>query len=268
MTSSVIRKCALAALCGAAMFGVVQSAQAATWNIVGGGAPTSAAVYNTDPKENNVVNSPLSGNSVIDPSAGATILQHAQLQANFIGSYIVQYTYVGSESANVIDFAAPGVPLANGGVVGYAETNANNQCVGCGYIPLQPGPLPMGTSLNQTSLLAAFLFRDQSDGSNVVNGTNPGDNAGKPNFLISYATLVGTNLVLSLGPSDWVVIGFNDTGSSDDNHDDFTLALHILDGGGENPTPIPGALPLFASVLGGGYLFRRLRNRRQAKAAA
>ena len=268
MTSSVIRKCALAALCGAAMFGVVQSAQAATWNIVGGGAPTSAAVYNTDPKENNVVNSPLSGNSVIDPSAGATILQAAQLQANFVGAYNVQWTYVGSESANVIDFAAPGVPLANGGVVGYAETNANNQCVGCGYIPLQPGPLPMGTSLNQTSLLAAFLFRDQSDGSNVVNGTNPGDNAGKPNFLISYATLVGTNLVLSLGPSDWVVIGFNDTGSSDDNHDDFTVAAHILDAGNENPTPIPGALPLFASVLGGGYLFRRLRNRRQAKAAA
>jgi hypothetical protein len=43
------------------------------------------------------------------------------------------------------------------------------------------------------------------------------------------------------------------------------VAAHITDGA---ETPIPGALPLFASVLGGGFLFRRLRNRRQAKAAA
>jgi len=138
MTSSVIRKCALAALCGAAMFGVVQSAQAATWNIVGGGAPTSAAVYNTDPKENNVVNSPLSGNSVIDPSAGATILQHAQLQANFIGSYIVQYTYVGSESANIIDFAAHGVTIT--GVVGFAETNATTSASAVVIFRCNPAP--------------------------------------------------------------------------------------------------------------------------------
>ena len=34
MTSSVIRKYALAALCGAAIVGVGQSAQAATWDIV------------------------------------------------------------------------------------------------------------------------------------------------------------------------------------------------------------------------------------------
>ena len=34
MTSSVIRKYVLAALCGAAIVGVGQSAQAATWDIV------------------------------------------------------------------------------------------------------------------------------------------------------------------------------------------------------------------------------------------
>ena len=66
--------------------------------------------------------------------------------------------------------------------------------------------------------------------------------------------------------SDIVVIGLNDTGFPDDNHDDFMLAAHIH--GTATQTPIPGALPLFASVLGGGFLFRRLRNRRQAKAAA
>ena len=49
MTSSVIRKYVLAALCGAAIVGVGQSAQAATWDIVGGVAPTGTATYSTVP---------------------------------------------------------------------------------------------------------------------------------------------------------------------------------------------------------------------------
>ena len=36
MTSSVIRKYVLAALCGAAIVGIGQTAQAATWDITGG----------------------------------------------------------------------------------------------------------------------------------------------------------------------------------------------------------------------------------------
>ena len=47
MTSSVIRKYVLAALCGAAIIGVGQSAQAATWDINGGVAPSGAANYGT-----------------------------------------------------------------------------------------------------------------------------------------------------------------------------------------------------------------------------
>ena len=43
MTSSVIRKYVLAALCGAAIVGVGQTAQAATWDINGGVAPSGAA---------------------------------------------------------------------------------------------------------------------------------------------------------------------------------------------------------------------------------
>ena len=58
MTSSVIRKYVLAALCGAAIVGVGQSAQAATWDIVGGVAPTGTADYSTVPNENNVINNP------------------------------------------------------------------------------------------------------------------------------------------------------------------------------------------------------------------
>jgi len=278
MTSSVIRKYALAALCGAAMFGVGQGAQAAsTWTIIGGAAPSGTANYDTDPSHNNVISSPLAGNFVNDPLLGATILQAAQLGTTTTGAYNVSWIYVGSESANVIQFVAPGVAPANAGLlpplvpsVGYAESNANNQCVGCGYNPLlnQPGPLAMGSSLNlAANSNPVFAFIDQ-DGSNVANGGNPGDNVLLPNFLISYASLIAGKLVLQAAPSDWVVFGFNDTGSKDDNHDDFIVAARITDAGREDGVPIPGALPLFASVLGGGYLFRRLRNRRQAKAAA
>jgi hypothetical protein len=85
---------------------------------------------------------------------------------------------------------------------------------------------------------------------------------------MSYAEIgPGGVLFLTANVTDIVVIGFNDTGAPDDNHDDFMLAAFISETPGEQ-TPIPGALPLFASALAGGFLFRRLRNRRQAKAAA
>ena len=80
-----------------------------------------------------------------------------------------------------------------------------------------------------------------------------------------FNPLFGPGLYLTASVTDIVAIGLNDTGFLDDNHDDFTLVAFIQE---VDTTPIPGALPLFASVLGGGFLFRRLRNRRQAKAAA
>ena len=43
----------------------------------------------------------------------------------------------------------------------------------------QIGPQLMGTAINQTALTPFFQFRDQTDGSNVVNGANPTDNAGR-----------------------------------------------------------------------------------------
>ena len=92
MTSSVIRKYALAALCGAAMFGVGQGAQAAsTWTIIGGAAPSGTANYDTDPSHNNVISSPLAGNFVNDPLNGATILQAAQLGTTTTGAYNVSW---------------------------------------------------------------------------------------------------------------------------------------------------------------------------------
>ena len=272
MTSSVIKKYALAALCGAAIIGVGQSAQAATWSIVLGvpSAPSSAASYGPANGQNNVINNPSSATQdLINVPINTSIFQNSNLNAGtFTGSYNVDWFYIGSESDNNITFIANGVAPANGGILGYQEINANNNCASCATNPSpQIGPQLMGTSFNQTALTPLFTFVDSSDGSNVVNGLNRQDTAG-PNFLISYATEIGGQLFLTTSVSDWVVIGYNDTGFPDDNHDDFMVAAHITDSGNENTTPIPGALPLFASVLGGGFLFRRLRNRRQAKAAA
>ena len=273
MTSSVIKKYVLAALCGAAIVGVGQSAQAATWDIVGGVAPTGTADYSIVPAENNVLNNPSGAAGVYDTLDGASILAAAQLQATFTAgnTYTVNWVYVGSESDNTIRFFADGVAA-----LGFPEDNANNQCIGCNTISVQSGQVLMGTSTGQTALEPAFSFIDFSDFSNVSNGTNPGDNETppQPNFLISYAVFLnagdpgatfGAGLYLTSSVTDIVVFGLNDTGFADDNHDDFIVAAFISE---QSTVPIPGALPLFASVLGGGYLFRRLRNRRQAKAAA
>lgn len=265
MTSSVIRKYVLAALCGAAIIGVGQTAQAATWDINGGVAPSGAANYGVTPDQNNVINQLAGVAGVFDTFNGATILAAANLNATFVSAYNVSWTYLGSESDNVIRFSATGVAA-------FDDTNANNNCIGClqGGSP-QTGPVLMGTATNQTALTPTFSFVDQQDGSNVANGSNAGDNdtPPAPNFLMSYAEfrdgIFGFGLYLTASVTDIVVIGLNDTGFLDDNHDDFMLYAQIQE---VDTTPIPGALPLFASVLGGGFLFRRLRNRRQAKAAA
>jgi hypothetical protein len=271
MTSSVIKKYVLAALCGAAIVGVGQTAQAATWDIVGG-SPAGAPNYGNLPNQNNVLNQGVLGNAhVFDTLNGASIIAGAQLQATFITAYDVVWTYVGSESDNTLRFSGPGV-------AGFDENNANNNCVGCNLVSPQPGPVVMGSATNQTAAQPVFGFQDQNDLSFVNNGSNPlpagpmDPQPGPPNFLMSYAEFrngaFGLGWYLTSSVTNIVVIGLNDSGFADDNHDDFTLVAFMQESGNENNTPIPGALPLFASVLGGGFLFRRLRNRRQAKAAA
>ena len=83
MTSSVIRKYVLAALCGAAIVGVGQSAQAATWNIVlvVASAPSSACSdYGPLPGQNNVVNNPPAWSTIsINVPVNASIFQNVQI---------------------------------------------------------------------------------------------------------------------------------------------------------------------------------------------
>ena len=147
---------------------------------------------------------------------------------------------------------------------GFSENNANNNCglaCGSGASP-QTGQVNLGTST------LAFTLTDTRAGSGatVTNGvgTNPAPAMGGANMIFSYATFNAITGVYTLTATqtDFVVFGFNDDGANDDNHDDFVGVLTlIVTGQQSNPTPIPGALPLFGSVLGGGLLFRRLRNR-------
>jgi hypothetical protein len=96
----------------------------------------------------------------------------------------------------------------------------------------------------------------------VTNGSlNPAPANFFASLIFSYATPTGGSFVLTNTPTQFVVFGFNDNGFGDDNHDDFVGIMALTPNRLENSTPIPGALPLFGSVLGGGLLFRRLRKR-------
>lgn len=257
---SLLKKYALIAACTTAVAAFALPAQAATWTITGG-SPLGGAFtgYGTAPANDNVINNPPS--FTVDATNGATLIQGATLQAiNYTGgSYAVNWFYIGSESDLNVSFASTA-----GVAGGFVEDNRNNNCIGCTFASPVILPALMGGATGQTALTPDFTFT----GGNVVsNGGNSNSGSGLANFTLSYATLSGGILTLSAAPSDWVIIGFNDSGFNDDNHDDFLVAAQIIDGGGEQtPTPIPGALPLFASALGGGFLF--LRNRRRKQAAA
>jgi len=68
---------------------------------------------------------------------------------------------------------------------------------------------------------------------------------------------------------DWFVFALNDSGGPDDNHDDYVGFAHVTFVPPDQfPTPIPGALPLFASAIGGGFAFSKWRKRRKAQAQA
>jgi hypothetical protein len=111
--------------------------------------------------------------------------------------------------------------------------------------------------------IPGFQLLDVPNSGSVANGRAT---VGASSLFFSYATLSSGIYTLTSSVTNIVVFGFNDNGAPDDNHDDFVGIATLLPGGNDLPTPLPAALPLFGSVLGGGLLFRRLRNRRQAGA--
>jgi len=260
---SLVRKHALLALCGTAVLFVSHTANAASWSIVGGnplGAGDFPGYSATDVSKDNVIN--FAPSHVIDTTGTSTTWNTGgNLNALFSGvGYSVTWFYIGSESSNQITFNTTGLSST--------ETDTNNSILPGN----DPGPFPAFGTQGYATALTPFSFHNDSIVTpDVVNGANPNVTAAKANFLLAYATPDGfNNLLLTTNPSDFIVIAFNDNGSNDDNHDDHMIVGFIQDLGRDPPpdfTPIPAALPLFGSVLGGGLLFQRLRRRRKERAA-
>jgi len=111
-------------------------------------------------------------------------------------------------------------------------------------------------------------------GNNISGPANLGISTATPGYLINlglatFPGLASSSQVASLIPVNTpfsvielfkVVLAPNSSASST-----ITLAANCDPCSITNPTPLPAALPLFGGVLGGGLLFRRLRNSRKAR---
>ena len=282
---TVTGRIALVALCATALTSVTQKAHAlVTFDIVPGASllsiPGQFPGYGTVISQDNVVNSGTAGQTVADGLSGASWIASTTSSPAYLtvvgltGSqtYNVKFSYLGSESNDVIQFTS-------GAITPFKENNANNNCATCaasGFPSPQTGIAPIGTNTGLTATIVPFTLTDTgpTGSGSLSNGTTnaqPGSNIA--NLIFSYATFnpaAGLNGMYTLTSSvtDFVVFGFNDNGGSDDNHDDFigVAQLQVLGQGTQGETPLPAALPLFGSVIGGGFLFRRLRNRRRAGA--
>ena len=290
---TVVGKLAAVALCATALTAFSYSANASTVDFTTGtpGPLTQATpnpLYGGALSDNNVINSPGSpatnsalynSTSPATPAATPWIQQTAATTS--LSTYYVAWFFAGSESGYTITFNAPStvtqttpVPL---GPVTYTEHDNNNN-IGGAPLPGGAGYKYLGMTEGNTSLIDFTLNWLSGGAHSISNGdtTAPGTN-GVPSLIFSYINPVfdANNLFtgqwdLTHNATDWFAFGLNDTGGPDDNHDDYVgfALVSRSPGGGPGTTPIPGALPLFSTVLGGGLAFSTWRKRRKNKGAA
>ena len=221
----------------------------------------NAAGYGTAISNNNVINDPNSGtpnSGLSDTTGGATTIgtdgtntNHAVVSTTY-ALYTVTWYLAGAESGFVNTFTAPGVT--------FNEADQNNNL----SLSNQPGPILEGTSTNQTASTLIFTLSD-NNGDSVTNGTgNPAQGNGVASMVFSFLSDPSNLGVWSLqaAASDWFMIGFNDNGGGDDNHDDIMVVGHVT------PVPLPAALPLFGAGLGFLGLLARRRRRPMSLASA
>ena len=286
---TVVGKLAAVALCATALTAISNSANASFVDLTYGtpGPLTQATpnpLYGTGSGDNNVINSPgvsSSNSALYDPTSpaipGSTPWLETTAATTSLSNYYVSWYFAGSEFGYKITFNAP----TAGPTVSYTELNNNNNYDGT--------QLPGGAKylyLGQTAGSSADPFIDftlnwtgSGGAASISNGntTAPGT-SGVASLIFSYITPAydpRTGLWtgmwdLTNNATNWFAFGLNDTGGPDDNHDDYVGFAYVSDRPGNVPglTPIPGALPLFSTALGGGLIFSRWRKRRKNKGAA
>jgi hypothetical protein len=229
-------------------------AHAATINITGS---SYSPGYGTSIDKNNVVGFGPSGLS--DPTNGAAWKAGGSVTSN-VAYYAVDWYFNGAESGNTNLFFAS-MALT------YTESNENNN--------FNPGNDPgwkfLGTTTGSgLNTPIKFSVSDLNPAGTVQNGANNAQGL-MASLLFSYVKPTFnskgeiTGWKLTKIPTDWVVFGFDDPGSKDNDYDDYVGVAHVRET--LRPTPLPGALPLMGSVLGAGYFWRRWRGNRAPAAA-
>ena len=243
---------AIGAMCAVAVF--VSDARASSVTITGTPFGTDGvgafSGYGSSVNKHNVVGYGPSG--ISDPYGGAGWRTQGTTTSSAVFSnlpyFAVDWYFNGAESGHNNRFVSTSL--------GFTEHNENNRLERGN----DPGPLFLGTTTGSGSgSPIPFSLIDLHYGSGVSNGANHKPGAFIASLMFAYVepeyskkgALKGWRLTRK--STDWFAFGFDDQGSRNDDHDDYVGIGHL-----RAATPIPGALPLMGTVVG-GYLLARWR---------
>jgi hypothetical protein len=220
--------------------------------------------YGDETNQHNVAGFSPSGISTLNKGAG----WYAQGQTGPVSMvvstlpfYKVDWYFNGAESGDKIRFTSGAISFAEGDQNNNLKKNNND-----------PGWHFLGaTTGSGAGAPIPFSVFDETKGSGLINGVNNNPGALIASLMFAYVepeysrngTLKGWKITKT--PTDWFAFGFDDPGSRNNDHDDYVGIGHVS--ARMTQTPIPGALPLMATILGAGFAMRRWRARRASAAS-
>jgi hypothetical protein len=236
----LVRNCLRLLVLTGTFFAACQG-QASSIAITGVPLGSGFSGYGSAIGKHNVVEFGPSG--ISDPLHGAGWRIGGNVLSN-VSNYAIDWYFNGAESGDQIYFAS--------GLVNRTEHDENNRTGNNNH-----GFQFLGTTIGAGAALPLpFTLTDLTTG-------------GAGTIALAFVepkyrghSLVGWKITQKL--TDWFVFGFNDSGSSDHDYDDYVGIGHLRALPPPAPTPLPGALPLMASALGSGFLLARWRRVRAA----